>query len=638
MQMQALTNMAESEQPSGALSPEELEEHLRFCVQAFEEAEDMTTQARQDAELRRDYYDGKQYTPAEVAAMRKRGQAPVYDNHIRRKVESICNLELRTRTDPKAFPRNPDDERQADAATDSLRFIADENRWPAVRSEVFADILIEGTGAVEVCVETKRNGDIKIVTKRIPWDRYFYDPHSRNLDFSDKTYDGIVIWDDASAVKRQYPDRADAVDTTLTASGETYDDRPKYTWTDSKRKRVRVVQIQYEYGGEWHVATFTKGGFLVDPVVSPYRNKDGHSVGSIIARSGYVDRENNRYGHVKDLIPLQDEINKRRSKALHLMSQRQTFSNKRAVPDVKKAKMELAKPDGHVELGEAAEFGKDFGVLPTGDMVQGQVLMLDQALTSMNATGANAAVQGKDERTQSGVALQTRIQSGAAELGPQVEGLREMTHRVYEAMWMCVRQFWTGEKWVRVTDDDRNLRWVGLNRPVTMLEKLKQQVAQMPRDQQGPALEQLKQFEQDPRMQEVVDVENNVSGLDVDIIVDEGPDIAVLQSEQFQSLVELAGTPQGQQVIPFTAIIKASSLRNKDALLDEIEKRQEQMQQQQAQAAQEAAQLGKAKAVADIRNKDADTAKKQADAQATEVQTQITGLQALMPQPQPMLQ
>jgi len=634
MQPRALTSDVEA-QPSL-----DLEKHLQFCVQAFEEAEDMTAEARLASEMCRDYYDGKQYTAAELAALRKRGQAPVYDNHIRRKVDSICGLERRTRTDPKAFPRNPDDEQQAEAATDSLRFVADENRWPAVRSEVFGDILIEGTGAVEVCVENKANGDIKIVTKRIPWDRYFYDPHARNLDFSDKGYDGIVIWDDANNVRRQYPDRQDAVETTLTTAtrGQTYDDRPKYTWCDSKRKRVRVVQIQYSYEGEWWVATFTRGGFLVDPVVSPYTDKDGHSVGSIIARSGYLDRENNRYGHCKDLIPLQDEINKRRSKALHLMSQRQTYGNRMAIADVKKAKAELAKPDGHLEMNEAAEFGRDFGVIPTGDMVQGQVLMLDQALTSMNANGANAAVQGKDERSQSGVALQTRIQSGATELEPQVDGLREMTHRVYEAMWMRIRQFWTGEKWVRVTDDDRNLRWVGLNKPVTMADQLKKQISLLPPEEQAPAMQQLQQYANDPRMQEVVDVENNVSGLDVDIVVDEGPDIATLQSEQFQSLVELAGTPHGQQVIPFTAIIKASSLRNKDALLDEIEQRQKQMQEQQAQAAQKAAQLGEARAVSDIRNKDADTAKKEADTQATQVQTQVTGLQALMPQPQPMLQ
>lgn len=625
----ALTNIEAGD--GAAREAPDLEAHLRYCVQAFEEAEDMTTDARKSAEQCRDYYNGNQYTAAELAALRRRGQAPVYDNHIRRKIDSTCGLERRTRSDPKAFPRTPQDEQLAEAATDSLRYVADLNRFNQVRSEVFGDILIEGTGAAEVIVEPVQN-DLAIRIKRIPWDRFFYDPHSRALDFSDAGYMGIVIWSNADDLKRKYPDRVDAIDTSLTfgVQGQTYDDRPRMTWCDSRRKRVREVQIHYQMDGEWWIATFTRGGFLVDPVVSPYLDKEGNSACSIIARSGYLDRDNNRYGHCKDLIPLQDEINKRRSKALHLMSQRQTFGNKRALPDTKKAKTELAKPDGHVEVNDGAVFGQDFGVIPSGDMAQGQVLMFNLAMQSMNATGANAAVQGKDERAQSGVALQTRIQSGAIELEPQTDGLREWSHAVYEAVWLRVRQFWTGEKWIRVTDDDRNMKWVGLNKPVTLGEKLQQ----LPPDQQQAIAQQLGiAGPQDPRLQMVVGVENNVSGLDVDIVLDEGPDVATLQSEQFEELVKLASTPQGQQQIPFTAIIKASSLRNKDAILDEIEKRQEQMQQAQAQSAQKAAQLGEAKAVSDIRNKDADTQKKLADAKATEATTLISGIQAMQPQP-----
>lgn len=634
MAEQALTYSASQATASASLSPE-LEDHLRMLVQYFEESEDMTQDSRLVAENCRNYYDGYQYTPAEIAALKKRGQAPVYDNHIRRKIDSLCGLERRTRTDPKAFPRNPQDERTAEAATDALRYIADQNRFNAVRSEVFNDILVEGTGAAEVVVEEKPGGDLMVVAKRIPWDRYFYDPHSRMLNFEDKLYDGIVIWLDATQAKRDYPGREDYIDTTMVigVQGETYDDRPKYTWCDSKRKRVRVVQINYYHEGDWWVATFTKGGFLVDPVVSPYQDKWGNSACPIIARSGYVDRENDRYGHCKDLIPLQDEINKRRSKALHLMSQRQTFGNKRAISDVKAAKTEMAKPDGHVQINDAAEFGKDFGVIPTGDMAQGQVLMLDQALASMNATGANSALQGKDERAQSGVALQTKIQAGATELEPQTDGLREWTHQVYEAMWMRVRQFWTGEKWVRVTDDDRNMKWVGLNKPVTLQDKISQL---QPQEQQA-LIQQLQLQPGDPRLQQVIEIENGVSGLDVDIIVDDGPDVATLHGEQFQLLAELAGTPQGQQEIPFTAIIKASSLRNKDTILDEIEKRREQMQQSQQQAMEEAKQLGRAEAEADIAKKQAEAQKTTAQTRQIEVDTQISGIQALTPQ-QPIYQ
>jgi hypothetical protein len=138
-------------------------------------------------------------------------------------------------------------------------------------------------------------------------------------------------------------------------------------------------------------------------------------------------------------------------------------------------------------------------------------------------------------------------------------------------------------------------------------------------------------------LQQVIEVENGVSGLDVDIIVDEAPDVATLQGEQFQILAELAGTPQGQQEIPFTAIIKASSLRNKDAILDEIEQRRSQNQEAQGKAMEEAKQLGRAEAEADIAKKQAEAQKTTAQTRQIEVETQISGIQALQP-PQPTYQ
>lgn len=598
-----------------------------MLVGYFEEAEQATVESRRSSEQCRDYYDHVQFTRRELEALRKRGQAPVIDNFVQRKVDTLCGLERRARTDPSALPRNPDDEQAADAATEGLRYVADQNRFNALRSEVFNDILVEGTGGAEVIVEQKPNKDIMVTVKRVPWDRIWYDPHSRALDFEDAAYKGIVIWQDAADVRRQYPDRADAVSETLsTSASNTYDDRPNNVWCDSKRKRIRIVQCHYLRDGEWWVATYTKCGFLVDPEISPYKDKFGESACQLILRSGFIDRENNRYGHAKGLLSLQDEINKRRSKALHLLSQRQTFGNATAVTDVQKTKTEMAKPDGHVEINGGAKFGEDFGVLPTGDMAQGQVLMYQQAMQSMNSTGANSALQGKDERAPSGVALQTKIQAGATELEPQNDGLREWAHQIYEAMWMRIRQFWTGEKWIRVTDDDRNMKWVGLNKQVTLSDKLKQMEPQ----QAQQLMQQLGiQDPNDPRLQQVVEVENDVSGLDVDLVVDEVPDMATLQAEQFQVLAQLAGAPSMQGQIPAKALIEASSLRHKDKILDAMEEQQKANAQSQQQAQQMAAQAAQAETSVELQNKQSATDLNKAKTEQILVATRIDGLTAL---------
>ncbi|CAG9255963.1 hypothetical protein [Paraburkholderia caribensis] len=557
----------------------------------FEESEDMTYDARKLAERDRDYYDGQQWTKAELDILAKRGQPALTINYIKRKVEYMRGFERRLRSDPKAFPRKPNDEQLAEAATDSLRFVADQNDFDVIRSDVFEELMIEGYGGADVTVVPSRDGyDVSIV--HVPWDRLFYDPYSRQKDFGDTRHRGIVIWTDADEAADQYPDRADAIEATLASVSlsDTYDDRPKFTrWADNRRTRVRIVQMHYRQGNRWFLTTFTRGGFLDDPVPSPYIDRDGNPTTSLIMRSAYVDRENQRYGHVRDQISLQDEINKRRSKALHLMSVRQTYGNEQAISDADKAKRELAKPDGHVTVNAGGRFGEDFGVLPTGDMAQSQMELLQHATAEMQASGPNAAMAGKDPRIQSGRAIQAQQAGGSIEMEPNIDDLRQWTKEIMEAAWLRIRQFWDGPKWIRVTDDERNVKFVGLNQPVTLndyLGRLDPQEAAM-------LAQRLQLQPNDPRLEQVVAVDNDIAGLDVDITIEEGPDVANIQAEQFQMLTQLA---QSGVPLPPAVLIEASQLRNKDKLIEMLE--QAQQSQQQTQQVQQ--QIGQATAEANI--------------------------------------
>lgn len=584
-------------------------------VRYFEESEDLTTSARKLAERDRDYYDNDQWTKEELDILKKRKQPALVINYIKRKVEFLRGFERRMRSDPKAFPRTPDDESSANAATDALRYVGDANDFDEIRSNVYENFLIEGFGGADVIVEQRSTGP-EIVIKQVPWDRLFFDPHSREKDFSDAKYKGIVLWMDKDDVLGQFPGSEDVLETTFASQSisDTYDDRPKFaTWCDNKRTRVRIVQMHYIKDGVWHICTFTKGGFLVEPQPSPYLDEEGNPVSSLILRSAYVDRENNRYGAVRDMIGLQDEINKRRSKALHLMNVRQVRYEKGAVTDAEAARRELNKPDGMVETVP----GMQFEVLNNGDMASAQFQLLQQATMEMQASGPNAAMAGKDPRQQSGRAIQAQQAGGAIEMEPLVDELRQWTREVYEAAWLRIRQFWTAEKWVRVTDDERNVRFVGLNHPVTLGEEL----SRLPEEERAMAMQQYGIVPNDPRLEQVIRVENVAAEMDVDVVIEEGPDISTLQSEQFEQLANLAAS--GMQIPP-KVIIKASTLRNKDELLDELEKND----QQQAQIAELQSQLQEAMqqlrmrdAEAEIQSKEtksavniADAAKKQAEA------------------------
>ena len=563
-----------------------------FCRQ-FEESEESTQDSRQKAERDRDYYDEKQWTAEEETALKNRKQPVITYNRVKRKVNAMMGLEKQTRKDPKAFPRNPDDEESAQAATDVIRYACEDNRWDDKRSECAKELAIEGTCAIMVGVKQTKGG-IDPELKRIPWDRFYYDPHSSEFDFADAAYLGQVIWMDVDKARAKWPDKeAVFVETWSQAQGsDTYDDKPKYKmWADYKRKRVRICEHYYRDTEGWKFCIFTKGGFVVEPQLSPYMGDDDQPECPIKAVSLYIDRENNRYGEVRTMIGAQDEINKRRSKALHLINSRQVRVSRSTGQDAETVRKELSKPDG-VFVGEQGEVE----VLQTNDMAMANLQMLQEAKAEIDLLGPNAALGGKNEAGMSGRAILAQQQGGLTELATYLDRIRCMSLAVYRSVWARVRQYWQGERWVRVTDNENNLRFVGVNRPVTALQAAAKQmgVDKSNVEQADPAMvQQLQQFAMNPMSQQVVAVENNVVELDVDILVDEGIDSPTIAAEEFESMLKLAGT--GMIQIPPDVLIEASSLRNKDRLLEMMKQgpSPEQQQGQQLQMADAMAKIEK---------------------------------------------
>jgi hypothetical protein len=519
------------------------------------EADDATGDSRELSEKSRDYYDSRQLSDSEVNALKKRKQAPVIINRIKPKIDALMGMEKGAKTTAKAFPRTPQHEKAAEAATESIRFVLHDNAFDQTRSSVWENILIEGTGGAEVCVKYKGD-EPKIVIKPIMWDRLIYDPHSRRKDFSDAKYLGQVVWMDYDDAVEMYPEAKNVLESMQTGS-TTYDDKPR--WMDNTRRRVKIVELYYHRDGDVWYSCFTRGGYCKAPQKSPYVNEEGETEWPYEFASAFVDREGGRYGAVRQLLDVQDEINKRRSKALHLMSVRQVRLERGAVEDVNKTRQELAKPDGVVETTP----GMEFEILKTGDMATAQFNLLSEAKMEIDAVGVNAAMAGKDNASLSGRALSFKEQAGKTEIGPLFDVLKYWQLRIFRKTWNRVKQYWKAEKWIRVTDDEQNLRWVGLNKPMTKGDMALEQAkaAGAPPE----ALQQLQtQIQMDPLMQEVVKTDNEIAELDVDIILSDVPDVLTAQIEDFQVLGEMvkSGFP-----MPPLAVIEASPLSNKDKII-----------------------------------------------------------------------
>lgn len=603
---------------------------LATFVSMFEEAEEARQEAAKLSEKCRDYYDGNQLTSAEKAELAKRKQPQIVVNRVRRKVDWLRGLEMQSRTDPKAYPRTPIHQQGAEAVTNAIRFIADDTDFDRKRSQAWENMLVEGIGAVEI-VHAMKPGQQEpdVAINCYPHDRIFHDPHSRMHGFEDARYLGVVIWTDADSLVLQHPDREVEINGSISSGSPisgSFEDTPAWKiWSDKARKRVRLVLMHYLHDGQWHWIKFVHNGILEEGV-SPYRDEYGQTVCPLLMQSAYIDREGNRYGVVVDMIGPQDEINKRRSKLLHSLNTRQTMALK-GVVDTTKLKAELAKPDGHVELDAdlvqaAAERGqKAFDILHVNDQTAGQFSLLQEAKNEIDLMGANSGLAGKDGDQQSGRAIMARQQGGLIEIAPLTDGLSDFTRRCYRHMWMRIRQFWKAEKWVRVTDDDRNIRFVGFNTPVT----LQDQFAQMDPLQAQQRAYQMQLVPGDPRLSMPVGVENSLEEIDVDILIEEVPDTVTLEGETFQQIMQLA-TSQPGVVPPDMLVEMAPGLKRdiKDKLIERIQLQMQPPQEDPMQGAMVQMQLDEAQARID--NTRAKTDKDLSLASKTNVEAQRLAL------------
>lgn len=543
-----------------------IDDKLKTHLDWYQGFIDATDDGHREAKTRRQYVNNKQWTQEEIEVLRRRKQAVITDNQIKRKTDYFLGIERQTRTDPKAFPRTPEHEQAADAITDALRYVCDNSDWDIERSEGFDYLIVEGIEAYIVPVEKTPKG-IEVMPRHIPWDRVIYDPHSRDRFFRDAKYKGVVTWMDKQDAKDMFPDKEDVIDQSFSNDESTvFDDRPNPAiWTDRAADRVKIIQMYYLEKGVWQHCVFTEGGYLIEPDVSTYQDEYGRPDCPIEMAGAYIDQDNDRFGLVDDMMSLQDMVNKMESKYMHFINSNQTWGNKKA-GDPNKLKVEARKPDGHFSMESDAVYGQDFGVVPTDNKAMQSFNLLQQAMSSLNEIGGNSIVSD----SASGRSKEVTAQTKNIELGAVLDTHRQCSKRVYRQIYNRVKQFWREEKWVRVTDDEDNLKFVMLNQPKTYAQLLEEKFGEQWKSQVPMNLA--------PYLNQVAKIENNVAEIDVDIILEDAPDIINIQQEQFALIARLAES-YGPEHVPFEEVLKLSSLRNKDAFIERTKGNEQQRQQ-----------------------------------------------------------
>src|SRR5215471_2478259 len=523
---------------------------LEQCKQAyFDYLGGKIEEVREQQESRR-YRHGSQWSSKQVDIFNKRKQPIVTYNRIGRKIDSIVGLADKFKQDPKAVGNTERDEAAAELANYAIRYVVNgelrDDSFPFIVGTAATD----GYSGLEMLLVKGDKQDIDIGFAELDTEDFFYDPTSKRYDFSDANYMGNAKWYTLERAKDKWPEFADRLDT-VSQSGAEFSTNPdnerKWFTTTQHRTMLRIVEIWYKHRGGWCWALFT-GAFKMMEGPSYFYNDKGEQICKFRVFSCYIDQDGDRYSYVRNLKGPQDEINQRRSKGLLELNSRRIKAEEGALNDVELARAEAVRPDGVVIYNK--DYEMEFDDATRLQNMEGNLKFLEEAKNEIENFGPNPALIGQGLEYKSGRAISLLQQAGIAELGPLIISYRHWKLDLYRCVWCAIKRYWTGERWIRIVDDEGIAQFVAIN-----------------------------QLQADP-MTGIPRMINQIGKLDVNIIFDEGKDEVNMMADAYDTLGAMA--TQGANVPPDILIELAplqASVKRK--LLAKLQPDPQAVQQQQ---------------------------------------------------------
>ncbi|ULR75117.1 portal protein [Burkholderia phage JC1] len=472
---------------------------------------------RAEMAIDEDYYDNIQWTQEEIDKLKERGQAPTVYNVISQSVNWIIGSEKRGRSDFKVLPRRKDGGKAAERKTALLKYLSDVNHTPFERSLAFEEATKAGLGWLESQVQDADDGE-PIYAGAESWRNIIFDSTYRRLDMSDCRYLFRVKWVDLDVAQALFPDRVGQLERAAVdnydAWGSFYQDGDDAMDSleferslsgslrdtlNYGRKRVRLIEswfrvpervkvlrgVRSDFRGEifdpaderhqWEVTT-GRAVLAVAPMMrmhcaimttkdflwkgpSPYR----HNRYPFTPIWGFRRaRDGMPYGVIRYMRGMQDDVNKRLSKALYILSTNKIIYEEGAVDDIERFRTEAARPDAMLEVKNgklgAIKLDVDRDLAPAHlELASRSIQMIQQV------GGVTDELLGRSTNAVSGVAIQARQEQGSVATNKLFDNLRLAFQQHGEKELSLIEQFMTEEKQFRITNSRGNPEYVAIN-------------------------------------------------------------------------------------------------------------------------------------------------------------------------------
>lgn len=510
-EMEGDDESGEEEAPKGNVLDDDEHHRLHGQLLGFYQRElDRQSGNRIQQAIDEDYYDNDQWSEEDAQTLRDRGQAPICYNVISQTINWIIGSEKRGRTDFNVLPRGKEDAKPAQKKTQLLKYLSDVNRTPFHRSRAFEDAVKVGVGWLEDGVTDNDDGE-PVYSRYENWRNMLWDSASTEYDIEDCRYVIRNKWVDLDVSIAYFPDRAELLERSASASDRygadfangdevmDFSEEERETLSrgvsehSANRQRVRMLEVWFKkpervqkvtdgaFRGEvfdqsdlrhqvaqangmvaermmmrTYVAIMTTSGLCyVGP--SPYK----HNRYPFTPMWGYRrGRDGMPYGVIRALRDIQDDINKRASKAQFILSTNKVIMEEGAVKDVAEMMEEVARPDGVIVV----QGQKRFEIDVDRELAASHMQLMSQGISMIQSvSGVTDELMGKTTNAKSGVAIQARQEQGSMSTSKLFDNLRFAVQTQGEKQLSLIEQYFTDQKQFRITNQRMTPEYVDIN-------------------------------------------------------------------------------------------------------------------------------------------------------------------------------
>ena len=501
----------------------------RFVIEA---ATHLTrTQYETESSLNYQYIENDFYTDAELAEFAQRGQPPTKRNELAPIMERLAGQFIQTRQVASFLGRNtPADDQAGQFAQDYQRWNDQQNTLEFEEQDLAWDGLIGGVGWLKSWMVQNDLGQMVERTRHVNPYHIFKDPYSTRYNPNeDAKYICEGSWMDLEDAIALFPEQEEALRQIQTGSAgampfavssniarslqNEFLTGSMYALSVSHqrlRHRVRPFEVWYKRKVRlYHVMTDT--GVLAVPVPLDSRTAKaivaelgdrvhaeptfqdrlycGVFLASLLIHHDVSPHQTNLFPYTpfysgmrkngaplplcSRLVPINDAINKRESKALSLLTNNKIIAEKSAIEDPDAAQEENAKPDGFVEVRDGALSGNRILFHNNLEIGQAQLALLQEDKDAMRrVSGQGNESMGMPSEVRSGVGIARKQMMGALITMPVQNNLRRTRHMKATLSFALMKQYVTEEMAFQITDDPNAARTVTLTRGV--LQALKE--------------------------------------------------------------------------------------------------------------------------------------------------------------------